>query len=140
MRYLLIVSHGTFAPGLHSVVDMLAGSREDVLSCSMGDGMGAEVFAEKLRKTISKIGVNDTIFLFGDLIGGSPLTNAMNVLTETGHITTTTVFGGANVPMLITAALESDEDDATLKESIISEGQAAIREFVLDLDEDEDDL
>lgn len=51
-----------------------------------------------------------------------------------------TVFGGANVPMLITAALESDEDDATLKESIINEGQAAIREFVLDLDDEEDDL
>lgn len=140
MRYLLIVSHGTFAPGLHSVVDMLAGSREDVLSCSMEDGMGAEVYAEKLKETISKIGADDTIFLFGDLIGGSPLTNAMNVLTETGHIASTTVFGGANVPMLITAALESDEDDATLKESIISEGQAAIREFVLDLDDDEDDL
>lgn len=140
MRYLLIVSHGTFAPGLQSVVSMLVGSRDDVLSCGMEDGMGAEAYTAKLKETISKIGADDTIFLFGDLIGGSPLTNAMNVLTETGHIANTTVFGGANVPMLITAALESDEDDATLKESIINEGQAAIREFVLDLDDDEDDL
>ena len=37
MRYLLLVSHGTFAPGLHSVLDMLVGKREDILSCSLRD-------------------------------------------------------------------------------------------------------
>jgi len=41
--------------------------------------------------------------------------------------------------MVITAALEADNDDQTLKEMIISEGQAAIREFVLDLGGDEDE-
>ena len=50
-----------------------------------------------------------------------------------------TVFGGANVPMVITATLQSDEDDETLKRDIISEGQAAIREFVLQLDDEEDE-
>lgn len=139
MRYLLVVSHGTFAPGLHSVIRMLAGDRDDVLSCSLEDGMGADVYTERLKKTISPIGQDDTIFLFGDIIGGSPLTNAMDVLTEAGHIDRTTVFGGANVPMVITAALEADNDDKTLKEMVISEGQAAIREFVLDLGGDEDE-
>ena len=140
MRYLLIVSHGTFAPGLQSVLDMLVGSREDVLSCCMEDGMGADAYTKKLEETVSVIGPDDTIFLFGDLIGGSPLTNAMNTLTQKGHIANTTVFGGANVPMVITAALESDEDDTTLKEHVIDEGRAAIREFVLETDDDEEDL
>ena len=44
MRYVVLVSHGTFAPGLHSVLKMLAGGdREDILSASMEDGMGADV-------------------------------------------------------------------------------------------------
>ena len=47
MKYVVLVSHGTFAPGLHSVLNMLAGGgREDILSTSLQDGMGADEFAE----------------------------------------------------------------------------------------------
>lgn len=139
MRYLLIVSHGTFAPGLHSVLDMLVGERDDVLDCCMTSDMGAEAYVQKLEETVAPIGADDSVFLFGDVIGGSPLTNAMNVLTKKGIMERLTVFGGANLPMVITAAMEADEDDATLKEHVIAEGQAAIREFVLDLGGDEDE-
>ena len=35
MKYVVLVSHGTFAPGLKSVLAMLAGGeREDVISAS----------------------------------------------------------------------------------------------------------
>ena len=92
-----------------------------------------------LEQTVSVIKPEDSVFVFGDLIGGSPLTNAINVLTQRGLMQNATVFGGANVPMVITATLQSDEDDETLKRDIISEGQAAIREFVLQLDDEEDE-
>ena len=40
MRYLILVSHGTFAPGLHNTLGMMAGSdREDIRSTSLLDGM-----------------------------------------------------------------------------------------------------
>lgn len=139
MRYLLLVSHGTFAPGLGSVIKMLVGERTDVLSCGMEDGMGADAYVRALEQTVSVIKPEDSVFVFGDLIGGSPLTNAINVLTQRGLMQNATVFGGANVPMVITATLQSDEDDETLKRDIISEGQAAVREFVLQLDDEEDE-
>jgi len=139
MRYLLLVSHGTFAPGLHSVLDMLVGKRDDILSTSMEDGMGADVYCENVAKTIAPITPEDTVFCFGDIIGGSPLTNALNVLTEHGLLANTVAFGGMNLPMVLTAAMESDADDATLRAEIISEGQAAIREVELALDDDDED-
>lgn len=47
MKYVVLVSHGTFAPGLHSVLKMLAGGeREDVISVGLEDGMSADEFAE----------------------------------------------------------------------------------------------
>lgn len=141
MRYLLLVSHGTFAPGLHSVLDMLVGQRDDILSCSMEDGMGADAFVERLDETIAPIGEEDTVFVFGDVIGGSPLTNALNQLAERGLLPRVTAFGGMNLPMVLTAALESEADDATLVSEIKDEGRAAIRLVELDLDsEDEEDL
>ena len=43
MKYVVLVSHGTFAPGLHSVLKMLAGGeREDVISVGVEDGMSAD--------------------------------------------------------------------------------------------------
>lgn len=141
MRYLLLVSHGTFAPGLHSVLDMLVGQRDDILSCSMEDGMGADAFVERLDETIAPIGEEDTVFVFGDVIGGSPLTNALSQLAERGLLPRVTAFGGMNLPMVLSAALESEADDATLVSEIQDEGRAAIRLVELDLDsEDEEDL
>ena len=67
MKYVVLVSHGTFAPGLHSVLKMLAGGeREDVISVGLEDGMSADEFAEKFSNAISKITEDDEIILLGD--------------------------------------------------------------------------
>ena len=53
MKYILLVSHGTMAQGVHSVLDMLVGEgREDILSTSLKNGMGADVF-RWLRRRMS---------------------------------------------------------------------------------------
>lgn len=64
MRYLLLVSHGTFAPGLHSVLDMLVGKREDILSCSLRDGEGADEYVAELEKVVEKIGEDDEVIVW----------------------------------------------------------------------------
>ena len=85
MKYVVLVSHGTFAPGLHSVLKMLAGGeREDILSASMEDGMGADVFTQRFQKAIEAVKQEDEIILLADIIGGSPLTNALDVLSQKG--------------------------------------------------------
>ena len=62
MKYVVLVSHGEFAPGLHKAVNMLAGEeREDVLSTSLVNGMGADEFAENVKKVLSVVGEDDEI-------------------------------------------------------------------------------
>ena len=101
MKYIMLVSHGMFAPGLHDALKMLAGSdREDILSTSLKNGMGADEFAENVRKCISVINEEDELVLFADLVGGSPLTTAANVIAEEGLISRTTMIGGMNLPMV----------------------------------------
>lgn len=106
MKYVVLVSHGTFAPGLHSVLNMLAGGgREDILSTSLQDGMGADEFAENFGKLVEPIKEEDEIILLADIIGGSPLTTALDVLTKKGLLAKRTAFGGMNLPMALTATL-----------------------------------
>ena len=143
MRYLLLVSHGTFAPGLHSVLDMLAGKREDILSCSLRDGEGADEYVAELERTIAPVTADDELIVLGDIIGGSPLTNALNTLAAHGLLPRTRAFGGMSLPMALTAAFDLQTDDLdALCASMVSEGQAAMREMELELaaDEDEEDL
>ncbi len=140
MRYLLMVSHGTFAPGLHSVLKMLMGERADVLSCSLEDGMSADQYVENLKQVVEPVSADDEIVLLGDIIGGSPLTNALNVLTEKGLLAHTVAVGGMNLPMAMTALMALENSDlATLKASMIEEARNGVAELAIDLGSDDED-
>lgn len=143
MRYLLLVSHGTMAPGVHSVIRMLLGDRDNVLSYSMEDGVSADAFVEGLRQVISPITDDDSVVVLGDIVGGSPLTNTLNTLTEAGLLARTLAFGGLSLPMAISAlmAIEDDLDDSSLISGVISEAREGARQVELAFDdEDEEDL
>lgn len=140
---MVLVSHGTFAQGLHSVLKMLAGGdRADVLSTGMEDGMGADVFAERFKETISPIGDEDEIILLADIIGGSPLTNALDVAAKAGMLDRTRAYGGMNLPMALTAVLMKDTvDKDTLEMSMLTESKNAMARMELHTEEDgEDDI
>lgn len=146
MRYLLLVSHGTFAPGLHSVLDMLVGARKDILSCSLRDGEGADAYVAELEGVIAPIAADDDeVIVLADIIGGSPLTNALNVLSSRGLLGHTRAFGGMSLPMALTAAFDlQTADEEALLSLMVSEGKSAMREVELDLgsgdDDDDEDL
>ncbi len=140
MKYVILVSHGEFADGLANALGMLAGKREDLLSCGLEDGKSADEFAEKFAGVLEKVTPEDEILLLGDLIGGSPLTTACNVISEKGLIANTRVIGGMSLPLGLTALLMKDAMDLdALKEAILPEGRDAMKEFVIAADEDEED-
>ena len=140
MKYVVLVSHGTFAPGLHSVLKMLAGGeREDILSASMEDGMGADVLTQRIQKAIEAIKQEDEIILLADIIGGSPLTNALDVLSQKGLLGRTRAFGGMNLPMALTASMMKDGMDMdALADGMLQESRNAIQEMELNMAEEED--
>ncbi len=133
MKYVLLVSHGNFAQGIHSVLDMMAGKgRNDILSTSLKDGMSIETFGEKVKDLVKDIKEDDKVILLGDIIGGSPLTATLNVLNEKGILKNTIAFGGANVSCALNALLMKDALETNeLKETLISESRESIQELEL---------
>ena len=144
MKYLLLVSHGTMAPGVHSVIKMLLGDRDNVLSYSMEDGVSADDFVVGLSNVLEPVGADDSLVVLGDIVGGSPLTNALNTITQKGLLAQTIAFGGLSLPMAIAAlmAIEDGLSDDALIDSVITEAKEGARkvELALDDDEDEEDL
>lgn len=140
MRYLVMVSHGTLAPGLHSVLKMLSGEHENYLSTSLEDGMSADTYVENLKGILAPVTADDEIVLLGDIIGGSPLTNAMNVIAEKGLLAHTIAFGGMNLPLAMTATMGLDTMDLdTLKQMMLSEGKNGLAELVIPAESADDD-
>ena len=142
MKYVMLVSHGTMAPGLHNALTMLAGEgREDILSTSLENGMSSTVYAENVRKCISGISKEDEILLFGDLVGGSPLTTASNVIAEQGLLEKTVIVGGMNLPLALSAVLMKDSmDTKDLIDMLITEAREELKEFQVTSSEVEDDI
>ena len=140
MRYLILVSHGTFAPGLHNALGMMAGSdREDLRSTSLLDGMDVDTFRANFTELVGDITAEDEIILTADIIGGSPLTTALDVLTEKGLLGKTLAIGGMNLPLVLTAAFaDADTPLDELEAELTGEAKDQIKRFALGGDEDDD--
>ena len=136
MKYVVMVSHGEFAPGLHSAVKMMTGDREDVLSTSLKDGMSADEFASNFAELVKDFKADDQVILLADILSGSPFTNALNVLDQRG------VIAGMNMPLAITAVLMKDNFDNVqdLKDTLLSEGRTGLTDFTVASDDDDEDL
>lgn len=141
MKYVVIVSHGMFAPGLHDAVKMLAGEDSpEVLSTSLLNGMGADEYADNFRKLISPVGPEDEIILFADLVGGSPLSFAANVLAEEGLLGRTLMIGGMNLPLVLTTVLSKDMMELEdIKSEILPDAVEGLKVFEVVSEESADD-
>lgn len=143
MKCVLLVSHGTFAKGLHSVLDMMAGKdRKDILSTSLTDGMSVETFSGIVADVVRDIKEDDEIILLGDLIGGSPLTTTLDILSKKDLLKNTIAFGGANLSLALNAVLLKDTlDRDEFREMLINESRESIQELKLNnCNDDEDDI
>lgn len=142
MKYLVLVSHGDFAEGLKTSLAMFAGDKMDqVIAVGLKNGTSADDFAEKFKAALSSLTAEDSLVLLADIVGGSPLTTALNVLGEMGRLESTTVIGGMNLPMALTAVVMKDvmEGDAFVS-SVLSEASSALQEFkTSSTDDDEED-
>lgn len=142
MKYVVLVSHGEFAPGLHTAVRMMTGERNDVLSTSLKADMSADQFAENFKQLVKDFKADDQVILLADILSGSPFTNALNVLDGMGLLSNTLVIAGMNLPLAITAVLMKDNMDNVqdLKDTLLEEGRNGVIDFKMDNGTDEDDL
>ena len=141
MRYVLIVSHGMFANGIHDAVKMLSGNESDeIRSIGLLRDMGADEFAVEFRKILPELGPEDEIIMFADIVGGSPLSTAANVIVEEGLLDKTLMIGGMNLPLVLTGVLS--KDDMTfdeIKTELLEDAAAGVKVFSVETEACADD-
>ncbi len=136
MKHIILVSHGEFASGLHSSIKMIAGDRKNLLSLGLKTDMSIDSFAQHFKQLISCITKNDSIILLADIIGGSPLTTALAVLSELNLLTNARAFTGMNLPLSLSFVLNEYMD----YDFILNEAKDSIQEIFLHIDEPDDEI
>lgn len=140
MKYMILVSHGMFAPGLHDALMMLlGGEHEEIKSVSLRNGVSSEVFAKEVEETLDSIKEGSEIVVCGDLIGGSPLTTTINLMSQRGMLDKTVIIGGMNLPLVLTAALMKDSMDLQMiPDAALAEATGSLKQFVVETQEEDD--
>lgn len=138
MRYVILVSHGKFANGLNDALSMLAGNREDILSVGLENGKSVDEFVASFIEKVKDISTDDEVILLGDIIGGSPLTNATNVFVNKGI--KTVILGGMNLPLALTTVLMKDTVSLDeIADQVLEQARMAMQEFKI-VEESEEDI
>lgn len=142
MNYLILVSHGELAMGVHTALEMMCGDREEVMSTSLKDGEDTSEFKLKFEKLIDKINFEeDKLVVCADIQGGSPFTTSVGVLNDRGVLDKCTIFAGLNLAMAVTACIMKDNlEGDMLVDTILSEAKMAITHFTLDQEDEEEDF
>ena len=125
MNYVILITHGKFAEGLHDTLKMFVGEREDVLSIGLRAGEDVAALASRINECCEGFNENDQFIVLGDMIGGSPLTTLMNCFSEHNLLKRSVILGGLNLAMALNAVL-------------MKEGMQAVNEVKLSSDDDDE--
>ncbi|MDD3186278.1 MAG: PTS sugar transporter subunit IIA [Anaerostipes sp.] len=101
---ILIATHGGFAEGLLSAVELIAGKQDHVETVGLYHGDGIEVFEKKVNDALDRLDDGDGVIAFVDILGGSPSNVIMRSLGRKKFY----AIAGVNMAMTVQACMMRD--------------------------------
>ena len=127
MVNIILISHGAFCEGLLDSLKMIAGDTYGVRAVPLIPGESPEAYREKLSLVLDEVhdGSDSGTMILSDIAGGTPYLSAA-YLSKTYKIG---LISGMNMPMLLTLALERNEDSmlAQMVEKAISSSSIGVK-------------
>jgi fructoselysine and glucoselysine-specific PTS system IIA component len=107
-RKFLIVSHGAFAGGIRSALELIAGAVGDVyvLQAYLDENKPVE---EELATLLSGVAAGEEWVVFTDLLGGSITNQVLRVAADLPEGRSIHVVAGVNLPLVIEVVLSDPE-------------------------------
>lgn len=130
MFEIIIVSHGGFASGLRSSMEMIAGEQRSLYDLSLSSDETASAFQDKINTLVSSLKKDDGLLVLTDILGGTPTLVAMKVLTELNQLSPFDFecISGVNLPILIDIVIK--RESTNLEDCVYSVIQNAEQSIV----------
>jgi len=111
MKQIVLISHGEFARGLKETLEMFVGPREDIHVVMLEPDESTDTLRHKYNDLFSSFDKEDEVILACDILGGSPMSTALEVLEENALLQKALVFTGVNVPLMIQLAVSAESSE-----------------------------
>jgi fructoselysine/glucoselysine PTS system EIIA component len=96
MRKFLIASHGSFAGGLLSSLELIAGKIDNIFTIEAYSDCSKSI-EEQIEKVLFQIDKTDELIIFTDLMGGS----VTNQILRSALRKNVYIISGVNLPLLL---------------------------------------
>ena len=124
---IIITGHGNFATGLKSSLELIVGEQARVEAVDFLADESTTELRTKLNATVSKLGTEDGLVFFSDLVGGSPFKTSVVVAND---IENSEVLAGTNLPMIMDVLFARDKlSPAELKTKALSAAESGLGAF-----------
>lgn len=128
MVHIIIATHGSFADGLMSSIELIAGQQDGITTINFVKEMSTEDLREEFLRVIEETGVREYLIMT-DLAGGSPYNVSALLSTERKDIEIR-VISGVNLPMMLEIVFSRDSMEMDgLLENAKKVGIAGITHF-----------
>lgn len=102
MKKILIATHGTLASGAKSTIELLVGKMADI-TCINAYVDGGEDVTESIENFFQSIKVEDEVFVFTDILGGSVNQKIVAYAAKLDVF----IVSGFNLPVILTVIMET---------------------------------
>jgi PTS system mannose-specific IIA component len=119
----LVVTHGQLANELMAAAEMIVGEIDHIHPLCIGWQEDVNEARDEIERVLKSLPTDRGVVIMTDMFGGTPSNLAMSFLNE-GRVE---VITGVNLPMIIKAASQSENEDLlALAEKICEKGKSNI--------------
>ena len=97
---IIITGHGKFGYGLKSSLNFIVGENDSIKFVDFTEEKSPESLKEEIKRNLKE--TNDKVYIFTDLLGGTPFKVSSELALENSNIE---VLCGTNLPMLVEASM-----------------------------------
>lgn len=126
MYGVIVATHGHFASGLKSTIELICGEMENLQTIDYIAEMTVEALEQKYDKAMEKLQVYEHILILTDVFGGTPFNRAAMKYADDSRVS---LLSGVNFTLAYGALTADGKNIETEIEEILEEAREGIAEF-----------
>lgn len=123
MRKVLIATHGKFANGIRSALELFLGNQEELYTINAFTEGEGEDFTQLIDHFLAKVGEEDQALIFTDILGGSVNQKVVEKAFEKSNVF---IITNINLPTIISLLVNEDKVTEEVIENVIAETKVSL--------------
>ena len=132
MKGIVITSHGPMAQGILETSKLFFGEQPQLKACCLNADDNPDDFVEVLKEAIAEVDTGDGVFVFCDMLFGTPCNCMARVVAADLESDKVKVVTGVNLAMILQILATREAGDPTVEE-LLNAGKDGIVDLVATL-------